>query len=735
MTLLNVERPAMDPFVFEIVRHKLFRVTDEAAIALENVSGTTITTEGHDLMVSLYRADGGLMVGGSGFLQHITCASQAVKHLMSRYGQNPGLNENDIYLFNDPYTGALHAPDVYLLAPVHWQGRLAGFIADFVHITDVGGIDPGGFCPRARSSYEEGFASQGIKLVDAGKLRTDVFETILNVVRDPGMVGLDLKSLLAATHVARERLLELYAEYGFETVDDVSARLIEQSEALFRQRLRELPDGSWRARTYYERPDSPLRIELLATKADDTLTFDFSGTDGQVDYGINCSYWATWGSVFASLFPVLTHDLVWNDGILAPVTLIAPEGSLVNARRPAPVSMATVAIVQTVRNLTMQVIAKMMGASQKHHQRATATWAPTNMAYFLAGQAKGGQWVVHGGTDTFAGSGGATAVRDGLDLGGQPHALMSRWANAERHEASFPHMYLFRRLVPDSGGPGKYRGGVCHEYAVRPHEAVDNRFTAVLQPGRGMEASLSHGLFGGYPGCNTEVIEFRHTNPGQIPASRDGITSAAQDRIGLGVTDISDSDILYVRYDGAGGYGDPLERDSEAVAADVENGLVTRGPARDVYGVVLHADGSVDLVATHHQRVRLREQRLGGTSLDPRLFARQPVKRTQRRIGEYLQVAGSPDAEFVQCTWCGASLCERDEPWKDHAVVRESPASIAGPNRVTTMRYVLYEYFCPGCATALEVDNAFAGDPPLHDVIRRWIDEPRRPPEVADTIG
>ena len=117
-------------------------MTEEAAIALENASGTPITTEGHDLMVSLYRANGNLMIGGAGFIQHITSASQAVKHIIARFSESPGIFEDDIYLFNDPYSGALHAPDVYLIAPVHFDGRLAGFVADFVHVNDIGGIHP-----------------------------------------------------------------------------------------------------------------------------------------------------------------------------------------------------------------------------------------------------------------------------------------------------------------------------------------------------------------------------------------------------------------------------------------------------------------------------------------------------------------------------------------------------------------------------------------------------------------
>lgn len=718
---------SVDPFTFEIIRHKLFRVTEEAVIALESVSGTPISAEAHDLMVSLYREDGGLMVGGTGFLQHLTSASQAVKHILANFSEDPGIFENDVFLLNDSYTAALHAPDVYLIAPIHWQGKLAGFVADFVHVNDIGGIDPGGFCPSARSSYHEGFASRGLKLVERGKLRKDVFETILNMVRDPDLVGLDLKSLLAANHVAKQRMLKLYGDYGYATVDTVSRELITQSDRLMRRRLLEIPDGTWRARQYYEHPEKIMRIELVATKEGDTLTFDFSGAPPQVSSGVNCSYWATWGSLFGSLFPMLAYDMVWNDGIFNCIKLIAPEGTIVNARRPAPVSLATIGVVQIVRNLVLIVISKMLGASAMHHRRATGLWQPTNMIYHLSGNTGDGEHLGHHGTDTFSGSAGARSFRDGVDNGGMLHAPVARCANVERHEMSFPHRYLYRRAVPDSGGPGKYRGGVCHEYAVVPHRAGENKFSAVLMPGRGAKALNSQGTFGGYPGCNTSFIQFRNARDKDSAHDLSSTRAERQETIGLGVTEIGADDIQYIRYDGSGGYGDPLDREPDLVLRDVLWGLVTEKPARDVYGVVLDAAGKrVDAAATMAQRAKLRADRLGGKELRCDPCRRADVARTPYRIGEYLQVSPAQTGGSIQCTWCGENLCPADADWKEYAVARKSAPSTAGPLRVDSGSFFLLEFFCPGCATALDVDIVHQDDPPLIDRIVRW---PQSKPE------
>jgi N-methylhydantoinase B len=451
------------------------------------------------------------------------------------------------------------------------------------------------------------------------------------------------------------------------------------------------------------------------------LTFDFTGTDEQVEFGVNCSYWATWGSLFASLFVLVVPDLVWNDGIIAPVSLIAPEGTLINARRPAPVSMATIAMVQTVRNLSILGISKMLGASPRFRDQVTGSWAPTNVTYHLSDLGDG---ATQHGTDVYAGSGGAMASHDGMDLGGQIHALASRWANIERHEAGFPYRYLYRRLVTDSGGPGKYRGGMCHEYAIVPHGNT-GRVEAVLMPGRGAEAPLSHGVFGGYPGCNTAAIQFHDSDQDEWPHDLASTSGRELEPLGMGITELDDEDVLYIRHDGAGGYGDPLEREPEAVLRDVLAGLVSEGAALSVYGVVLDASKQlVDHGATAQQRLATRAERVGGSGVPRSAGTRQPVAATPKRVNEYLQVRDYDQTAVVECQWCGATVCDANEPWKEHVVMRRSDPSVGGPLRSEGGRFFLLEFFCPGCGTLLEVESAFEGDPPLYDTIDDWATTP-----------
>jgi N-methylhydantoinase B len=705
--------PELDAVTFEIVRHKLVQVTDETIIALENVSGSPITNEGHDMMASLYGRDGGLMIGGVGFLHHLTSAAQAVKHIIANFSDDPGIDEDDAYFFNDSYTAALHPPDVYMISPIHFEGELRGFVANFVHVTDIGAIDPGGFSPNARDNYQEGFQTKGLKVVERGKLRRDVVDTFLNMVRDPGMTALDLKSQLAANHVAKQRMKAHYEEYGAEVVEGVANELIRQSEQLVRERLRELPDGTWRAREYVDMPGGNCKVELTATKEGDTLTYDFTGSSPQVDLGINCCYWATWGGMFAPIFPLLAWDATWNEGVTRPIRLIAPEGTVVNCIRPAPISIATVGTIQIVNNLSTLVLGKMFAASERLKHRATAVWHGSHAHVETHGVDDQGEFFVAPLTDTFAGAAGARSFRDGVDIGGEIPNVVSRWANAESQELNTPLLYLYRRAVPDSGGPGKFRGGVCHEYAFAPNGTRGP--LGLILFGKGTRAPMSLGLAGGYPGCNVGYSTFRGGNVDELPRSFEETRGLSREDRFWGAVELEPGDIQYVRFMGGGGYGDPLDRDPRAVLTDVRLGLVSMEAAEEIYGIALDVDrDEVDEEATRSRRLQIRSERAG-----------HPVASTERaeiapsgmRLSEYLQRGRSGE---TQCTFCGDVVAPPGADWKDHAVVRRLPVSKAGPFRSDSGEFVLIESLCPGCGTALDVELAAGDDPPLHDRVLAW---------------
>jgi N-methylhydantoinase B len=592
----------IDPITFSIIRHRLFRIVDEAVITLKNVSGSAITNEGHDLMVSLYRADGSLLMGGVGFLHHLTSAAEACKAIIRRFKDD--ISPGDIYLLNDPYTAALHTSDVYLVAPIHHEGELVAWSACFVHVYDIGATNPGGFCPDADSIYTEGFSSPGMCIVKAGQMREDVIDTFLNMVRSREMVNLDLKSMIACNNVARARMLALIEKYGYPTVDETCKMLIEQSEQKLRNRLRELPDGRWQSRQYLNAGEDVAKVFLTMTKEADSLTFDFTGSSEQSSCAINCTQWASLGGLFAPLFPLLCYDITWNEGVIRPIRMIAPEGSIVNCTRPAPVSVATVGAIQSVNNAACQTIGKMLNASEKYAAEASATWHANHFAVFLFGRNQHNREAIGILTETFAGAGGARSFDDGVDVGGEIPNPISRMANVETAEDQFPIRYLFRRRLVDSGGAGAYRGGVGMELAFVPHKAPDGGINYVVS-GKGSRFPMSDGLGGGYPGCpNTYLWVKSPEDKSDTPcfAVRLEDLDGERQQVDWGVFGLFGRDAFYVRWNGGGGYGDPLKRDVGAVGRDVRDGTVSPRAASAIYGVTVAADGTVDQENTVRRR-------------------------------------------------------------------------------------------------------------------------------------
>ncbi|WP_204960035.1 hydantoinase B/oxoprolinase family protein [Salinigranum salinum] len=698
----------IDPVTFQIIKHRLEQVTDEAVEALKRVSGAPNTNEGHDLMVALYTPDGDLLTGGVGFLHHYLGASEATKHVIETFAGDIG--PGDMFMLNDPYTAALHPPDVYIISPIFYEGELQAFSASFVHVADIGAVDPGGFAPNSTSVFHEGFQTPGLKLIDGGEMREDVLATIKNMSRDPGMIELDLRSQIAANNVANERLQSLADDYGAATVERVGRELIRQSGERFRSRLRELPDGRFETRQYLDSvaEERDYEVRLALEKEGDSLTFDFAGTDEQSEYGLNCTYIATYGGVLAPVFPLFCYDMTWNDGIIQAVDVEAPRGSIVNAERPAPISIATVATLQMCNSLSTLAVSKLVGASETHADRATGVWHGAHCHVSMEVD-RGDDSSVETLTDTFAGAGGARAFDDGVDLGGEVVNVVARWGNAERHEATVPLRYVQRRYVPDSGGAGEYRGGVGHEYALAPVPGVDVESIDVVTIGRGLAVPHSTGVFGGYPGSTTDYRLFHDV--GNVSGTFDPQEAGEGDPAAWGVHRIEDDDVFYLRFPGSGGYGDPLDRPPEKIAADVASGKVTPETAARVYGVPVDAEGTID-GSVEETREAIRAERLAEASahMPPVPADETAPAEAGTRLGPNVAVVVADGDRYAACDACGTVLADARENWKDSVAVVERPLSHAGAHTNGSDAFCLREFSCPDCATLLDTEVARVGD-------------------------
>jgi N-methylhydantoinase B len=603
----------VDPITFEILSHRLHQIANEMGTTLERVGGTVNTTQQKDYMAALYRANGEVLSAGNTLGWHVATAGFAVKRIIERFENEGGIYPDDIFLLNDPYLAAIHQSDVYMISPIHYRERLVGWSATFVHVMDIGAMSPGGNSPGAREVCHEGLRIPGVKLVERGATRKDLFDTIINMTRQPVMVGLDLKCEIAANNVAKSRMQQMCAQYGTELVEAVSSQMIGISEATLRKRITEIPDGEWSDTGMIQSGGETWKIRLTLKKKADQLTFDFTGTDKQAKMGINLPYHGTFGACFAAVLFTLSYDVLKNHGAFRVIEVVAPEGTVVNVKYPGPVSMNTTSAGAIVKYLSSSVLMQMLATSEKWKQEVMALNSGGRTARH-AGLNQYGRFYVSGlGSENSVGGTGARSYRDGIDSGGSRMTS----PNVEWVERNFPLLYLHRRHVKDGGGAGKYRGGIGAESAFTLHHCPEDKIKVVAMGVAGLRNS-GQGIFGGYPGAPGILVHYEDTKFGDLLADKKWVHDVAEldvqgKLLPYCEIELKKNDVLYMRTENGGGYGDPLEREAERVAKDVKEGLVSQEAAREVYGVIIDRTGDTpDLAATQRLRSKLKEERMSG---------------------------------------------------------------------------------------------------------------------------
>jgi N-methylhydantoinase B len=603
---------SVDPITFEILSHRVYQIAREMGTTLERVGGTVNTTQMHDYMAALYLADGDVLCAGDAMGWHVACAGVAVKRIIERFEKGGGIYPDDIFLLNDPYVAAIHQSDVYVVSPIHFKGKLMGWSATFVHVMDIGAMSPGGNSPDATEICHEGIRIPGIKLVERSELRKDLFDAFINMTRQPVMVGLDLKSEIAANNVAKARMQALYEQFGPESVAAVSQEMLHYSEAILRKRIGEIPDGEWRDTGTIHAGDT-WKVDVALKKTGDRLFFDFTGSSPQAKKGINLPYHATFGACYEAILSTMAYDLPKNHGALRPIEVIAPPGTVVNCIAPAPVSLNTTSAGSTAKFVANSVIIQMLATCEKWRGELMALNVGHRLARH-AGVNQYGNYYVSTLSEGALDGTGARSDRDGDDTG---NGLSSH--NIEWLEANFPLLYLFRRNTRGGGGAGKFRGGAGSESALTVHDAPQGKIRGVALGVAGLRNS-GQGLFGGYPGAPSLLTLIQGARVEETIAA-----DQAPDQLGeLGGEsrllpycefDLGRNDILYMRMASGGGYGDPLEREPQQVLRDVDEGIVSREEARSIYGVEIEGENpTLNATATEMRRVALRKQRLKKTT-------------------------------------------------------------------------------------------------------------------------
>jgi N-methylhydantoinase B len=593
-----------DPVTEQIVRNRLLAITDQMRLALQSVSGSPTVTEASDFFTGLYLPDGSSATMGHQVTFEAPPVGALIRHLLA---QHRPLRDGDRIIGNDPFVGALHQNDLQMCAPLFADGELVAWAGVMAHETDMGGMDFASWSPHATEIWQEGIRIPAVTLVDAGSLRTDVLDMILAATRLPAQVGLDIRAFIATLNVAAERIGALCRRYGTPLVQAVMTRMVDGSESAMRARLRDLPDGTVRVQDFLEHDGHTNRlytVDLVATKTSDSLTLDFSGSSPQAPGFVNCSRAGLAGGVAGALIPTLGWDLAWNDGLLRPVTITAPDRLICTALPPAPVGSATVETVWVVSNVVAAALNRLLAASPQFQQRAQAVCSGTMATFNLSGRNQYGERFGLHLMDPLAGGFGAFADRDGPDAAGPLNTPCPSIADVEANEQGSPLFYLHRRLAPDTGGPGRRRGGRSAEIALTL--AVPEAEALIMT--HGAQVPNATGLSGGLPGAT--ILQQWATGSAAVRLTTVAPGTLTDLGPKPGAVPMTDRDVFAVRWQGGGGVGDPLDREPADVAQDVTSGAVTPKQAAEVYGVAVDG-GQADIPATTARRRALRAARLG----------------------------------------------------------------------------------------------------------------------------
>jgi N-methylhydantoinase B len=716
----------IDPVTFEVIRHNLWNVNEEHGATIQRLSGSPVAMYALDLNPSILTEDAEFVFFGP-YMQYMSGVTDTqVKWILENRSDNPGIRDGDMFLANDPWVGAAHQQDVMLICPVFWKGELFCWVTNCLHQYDLGGITPSSFCGSAENAFEEGICIPPVKIVEDNTIRRDIEELYLRSSRKPEAVALDFRAQLAGNITARDRVLALIRRYGPEVVKGVMKKIIDNAEAAFLRKLKRLPDGVWRERSYVEccRPGDRRahRVALTLRKKGRRLVFENEGTAPQ-DGAMNATYSGWRGSIMVALNELLCWDQYFCiGGALRHVDFNPTHGTFNCADFPASVSTAPIQAMEISLYPAYNVLSKMIHCDAELRNDimcigGTSQWPATIFRGI-------DQWGEHYGyilVDPIGGAIGAFATGDGISTGGQSRTPICKLPNVEHTEQTFPLLFLYRKEVIDSGGAGRWRGGLSAESCFIPHR-TDVITQDTLSSGNAIPTSP--GLMGGYPGATnaykfkrgTDILErFASRNiPGDI-AELDG----ADITLGLRQENFLQEprDVYAVIWSAAGGFGDPLERDPERVRADVvDDRCVSIAAAREIYGVVITDGGHVDAEATRKLRSGRREanrKKDGGVSLlDGNVVS---------HLTDSLELRREKDGVHVACSRCKTDLGSARANYKEHCVRRDADITAANPNIGDYRRYiddrpVFRQFFCPGCGALIENEVARESDPILHDI-------------------
>ncbi|MFA9418403.1 hydantoinase B/oxoprolinase family protein [Natrinema sp. HArc-T2] len=627
----------LDPVTFEVLRSSFTNLVDRMAEQIQRTCYSFVIYN-RDFSNCINDADGNtVMQGSKDIAVHVGTLHYTCKETLEYFEGN--INPGDVYIINDPYAGGTHINDVRIMRPVFYEDELIAVTQSNGHWADVGGPAPGSFNIEAQSHFAEGMRIPPLKIWDSGEFQADVANLLTTNMRlSEDRLG-DMRAQAEATRIAEERLLELVEKYGLETVKAAFDESKSYVERIMRERISELPDGTWRTKDHIDadpnKEEGLVTIDVEMTINGDEVHYDLSGSDEYVGNFLNSTFGTSFSALIAGtkmFFP----DVPLNSGMYRVISADLPEGTVVNAPEPVAVTGSVAGAYEKVMNAIFELWSEVLP------ERAMA--CAFNLEYLLAGgtdrrpNRDGQEFMWY---DWMAGGWGGRNGKDGSDATAPVFGAGLAVQSLEGQERDTPLLTKEHTIVTDSAGPGEFRGG-C---GVRKGGTLLECENSVISYCSDRSRSVTWGINGGLPGI-----------PHGVSLTRNGDT----EEMGTVFSNhpIEECNEFVRPSSGGGGFGDPLERDPEAVLEDVKDEYVSIERAEKDYGVVIEAIDpdvcayEIDHEATEETRAYIRENRADWLEKDPQEIA------TRYRDGE-LNTLDLVRRYGVILDWASGELLER----------------------------------------------------------------------------
>jgi N-methylhydantoinase B len=559
----------IDKVLVSILGRALKAITDEMSISMEKTTRSPILCEAKDFVTGLYDAQGCMLEQTENLPILSFSLSPVCRHIAETFKGNifPG----DVFFHNDVFSLGNQNNDVAAFKPIFHEGKLLAWSATKGHMADIGGAVRGGYNPNATEVWQEALRIPAVKVIEKGKIRQDVWNLIFANIR-LDIVQEDMKAEIGACTVGERRLLELVEKYGLDVFEAHKKALFEAAEKMMRSEIRSIPDGIYRGEStvYFDgkHPGSKFQIRVKITVEGEKIVFDYSDTDAQTEGFVNGTFASSASATILTFLQMVNPNIPHNQGMLEPIEMIIPEGTILNASYPKATTFGNHLCPQNADAIIRALAAVIP-------ERVTAGWNNLLCSLSTGLDPRKREAYVDILFMGLKGGSGALCDSDGYDHIGMIDAsggILDQ--DYEMFEQQTPHLLLKHEYLEDSAGAGQYRGGLGVETIYR----MGGRDTSLITFGDG-DVEAAFGLFGGLSGSLNRIEVDTPEGEKMLPRSKDLIENIPQGSVYRQVAG------------GGGGYGDPLKRPASVVAREVKNGLLSKEAAEKIYKVVVSGDG------------------------------------------------------------------------------------------------------------------------------------------------